>query len=319
MNLRSIAYSAVSTALLAMVVPTAKAEVTLKAAAFLPLNAVFVEPFRIFVDKVNAEGKGLVRIDVVGGSEAVPGFEQANAVKTGVLDMANVPGTYYKGALVEIDTVVLSNLTLAEQRKSGAWAYLNRLHNEKLNAWYLTSCCDGVPFHIYLKQSIRTPDFKGLKLRVAPIYQDFFKSIGATTANIPAPEALTALERGVVDGLGWPVWGIDDFGWQKVLRYRVNPGFYRSAVNIIVNLDKWRSLSIEQRAFLTRMANWFEGEMPRWATEKTNAEYRKQDGFGIKLIDFGPDFQRKANDVYWDALTKVSPVHVPALRKMLVK
>ena len=41
----------------------------------------------------------------------------------------------------------------------------------------------------------------------------------------------TALERGVVDGYGWPVTGIFDLGWEKVTKFRMEPPFYRVEVN----------------------------------------------------------------------------------------
>ncbi len=39
-------------------------------------------------------------------------------------------------------------------------------------------------------------------------------------------EVYTALERGVVDGYGWPITGIFDLGWHEKTKYRVDPGFY---------------------------------------------------------------------------------------------
>ena len=38
--------------------------------------------------KVNAEGKGVLQINFIGGPKAIPTFEAGNAVKTGVVDMA---------------------------------------------------------------------------------------------------------------------------------------------------------------------------------------------------------------------------------------
>ncbi len=50
-------------------------------------------------------------------------------------------------------------------------------------------------------------------------------------------EVYTALERGVVDGYGWPVLGIFDFGLEKVTKFRLDPGFYSVDVNLMVNHD----------------------------------------------------------------------------------
>jgi TRAP-type C4-dicarboxylate transport system substrate-binding protein len=296
------------------------AEVTLRAAAFLPPTVNFGEPFKRFVDKVNADGKGIVQIRAVGGPEAVPPFEQGNAVKTGVLDMAAIPPAYYKTHLVEGDAQTLSNLTFTEQRKSGAWTLLNKLHTEKLNAWYLAAYGDSVKFHIYLTKPVDKADLKGFKLRSSPNYQAFFQQLGATTVITPPGEVYTALERGIIDGYGWPLWGIHDQGWDKFTKFRIDPGFYLVAVNILVNLQKWNGLAPEQRDFLTKTAAWFEGEdFPRWSADRNALEAKKQSDSGVKIIDLGPEFAKKAEAVYWDELAKASPDNIAKLRQVLVK
>ena len=49
-------------------------------------------------------------------------------------------------------------------------------------------------------------------------------------------EVYTALERGVVDGYGWPVTGIFDLGWDKVTKFRMEPAFYSVEVNVLVQV-----------------------------------------------------------------------------------
>ena len=71
---------------------------------------------------MNETGKGVLQIRIVGGPEAVPADGQAQAVKSGVLDIASIPPTYYKSAMVEGDAQTLSDMSVAEQRKSGAYA-----------------------------------------------------------------------------------------------------------------------------------------------------------------------------------------------------
>ena len=41
-------------------------------------------------------------------------------------------------------------------------------------------------------------------MRITPDYRDFFQTLGATVVQTPPGEVYTALERGVVDGYGWP-------------------------------------------------------------------------------------------------------------------
>src|SRR5882762_6780226 len=65
-------------------------ELTLKSALFVPASTTYGIPFKRFVDRVNETGKGVLQIRIVGGPEAVPADGQAQAVKSGVLDIAAI-------------------------------------------------------------------------------------------------------------------------------------------------------------------------------------------------------------------------------------
>src|SRR5262249_33878327 len=170
---RSISIAAVALALGAA--PAAAQEASLRAASFLPASSIYGAIFKRWVDEVNNRGKGTVQITIV-GPEAIPTFEQWNAVKSGVVDMHSGPPAYYVGTLVEGEAAILADIPVSQQRKNGALAYLNRLHNEKMNVWLLTAFADGVGFHIYTTkpQKAGPKPFDGFRLRSAPNFKRFF-------------------------------------------------------------------------------------------------------------------------------------------------
>jgi TRAP-type C4-dicarboxylate transport system substrate-binding protein len=179
-----------------------------------------------------------------------------------------------------------------------------------------------VPFQLYLTKKIDKPDLTGLKIRVTPVYRAFFSALGATVNRTPPGEVYTALERGVVEGYGWPIQGIFDLGWQEVTKYRVDPGFYQVDVNVLVNLDKWKSLSPKQREFLIKQGKWLESLNAENA-EINKSEIKRQADGGIKTITFSPELSKKYLDtaykVGWDSVIKVSPKNGPELKKLLSK
>lgn len=313
----SLGIAALSAIVLTAPVGVAAQETTLRAAVFVPTNTIFGELFGRFVEHVNQEGKGLVQIRLVGGPDAVPSFEQANAVRTGVLDMASVPPAYYVGVMPEADAQILSPLSFKQQRQSGGYEALNKLANQKINSWYLASYGDGIPFHVYTNKPVQGDSFQGMKLRTTPNYTPLFQTLGAALVTTPPGELQTALERGVVDGYGWPLLGIFDLGWGSATKYRIEPGFYNVVVNVIVNLNKWKSLRDDQRAFLTKMGEWLETENTRWAAEKKAAELKRQNDAGIKAIDLGPSFRKRAYDAYWAELMKRAPEATASVRPLL--
>jgi TRAP-type C4-dicarboxylate transport system substrate-binding protein len=291
-------------------------EAKLKAAAFLPVKSVYVQQFMRLVDHANQQCKGKVAISVV-GPEAIKSLEQWNALKSGVVDMHYGPPNYYVGALPEGDVISVARNESAQQRSNGAWQLINEVHNQKLNAWYLTQLMNGVRFHIYTSKPAQGGRFDGLRLRSTPIYDEFFKSLGGLPVRMAPPEVYTGLERGAVDGYGWPLWGIADFGWDKYTKYRYGPGFISAAVAVLVNLDKWKSLDNAQRDCLTRAAEWGEHEWPKWRAAEDGKQRAAQDKVGIKEVDLGPAFAQKAEDLYWEMLAKGNPEFVRKVRPLL--
>jgi TRAP-type transport system periplasmic protein len=297
----------------------AAAEVTLRAVSAFAEGTQFSKNFERFVDKVNRDGKGVVQINYIGGPRAVPPFEVGNAVRTRVVDMANVTGAFYSNLMPESDAFKLLGKPMSEQRRNGTWDYLNQLHNHKLNAWYLARQFHNVPFHIYLNKKIDRLDFAGLKVRVTPVYRDIVQALGGTPINTAPGEVYTALERGVVDGYGWPVSGIFDLGWDKVTKYRLDPGFYSVEVNVLVNLDVWKGLTEHQRKVLVDAALWLEAlDSENVAT--ITSERERQAKAGIQALDFGPEESKKfldrANDVAWDTVIKRAPEIGAKLREL---
>ena len=296
----------------------AKAEIKLKAASFLPARSVYAKYFYRWVDELNIHCEGNLKISIV-GPEAVKSLEQWRTLKDGVIDLHYGPPNYYKGVLVEADVTSLANTSAAEQRANGAWDIINKLHNKKMNAWYLTHISDGVRFFVYTTKPHKNGRFEGFRLRSTPIYDDFFRSLGAEPVRMAPPALYTALERNTVDGYGWPLWGITDLGWHKHTKYRHGPGFFSAIVNILVNLDRWNSLLDNQRQCLTDMSIWLERKFPEWRTIENEKQITAQISAGITYIDMGKEFPNLAHQIHWDTLMKENPTIIGALRNLLVR
>src|SRR5207244_9196823 len=77
------------------ILPTFAQEVTLRAVTSFAEGTQFSKNFERFIEKVNADGKGVLRINYIGGPRAMPPFEGGNAVRTPAVDIANVTGASY--------------------------------------------------------------------------------------------------------------------------------------------------------------------------------------------------------------------------------
>ena len=293
-------------------------EVTLRAGVFVPVNTAFGEMCGRFVNQLNTEAKGTVQIRLVGGPEAIPSFEQANAVRSGVLDVACLPPAFYVSIMPEADSQILATTSTLEQRKSGAYATLQAAHRQRMGAHLLASYGDGIRFHIFTSKPVaKVEDLKGMKLRTTPNYTPFFQALGVSLVNTAPGEVQQALERGVVEGYGWPLIGIFDLGWASFTRYRVDPGFYTVIVNVLVNDRKWQSLSAAQREALEKTAAWFDQENLKWVADKVASESKRQADAGIRPVDLGADFRKGAYEAYWAEMIKRAPEQTRALRQVL--
>lgn len=312
------AVCAAALASFACAVPFAQAdEIELRAAVFVPVDTKWSKPFEMFAEKVNQSSN--VKIRMI-GPEALPAAEQPNALRSGMVDMVVTPPGTYKSAMVEVNAQDLSNMTLAEQRASGGYDALNDLLRPKLNGFALTTYGTGVPFHLFLNKDISSKEeLKGLRARTQPIHVPFFTSLGMSSATVSVPEVYTALERNVVQGYGFGLWGIEDFGWDEMTKTRIEPGFYNVVINVLMNEKKWNSLSADQQATLKDAVEWFEKELLVY-TEQENARTRAlHDERGIKAVNLGPEFAQQAQDVYWAELAKLSPANIAKLKPLLVK
>jgi TRAP-type C4-dicarboxylate transport system substrate-binding protein len=297
-------------------------EATLRVVSAFAENTTYVKNLEGMIKSLNSSGKGTLQLNFIGGPKAMPPFEVGNAVRTGVVDIGMSTGAFYTNIMPEADALKLTQLPAPELRKNGAVDLINRIWNEKANMQYLGRVIDFTPFHLYLTKKIDKPDLTGLKLRITPVYRDFFQALGATVVQTAPGEVYTALERGVVDGYGWPINGIFDFNWHEKTKFRVDPGFYSAEVSLVMNLDKWKGLTAAQKEVLMRNVIALENANESW--KKVNEDdTRRQAQAGIQVITFGADGSKqyldKAYDVAWTNLIKASPTYGPQMRKLFSK
>ena len=320
--LRRSIFAATLSATLSATTPALAQEVTLRMVSAFPENSEYYRTVERWAQKVNADGKGTIQINLIGGPKAIPTFEVGNALRTGVIDLAMSTGAYYTNLMPEADALKMTELPPAELRKNGAYDYINRVWNEKANMQYMARMVDYTPFHLYINKKIDKPDLTGMKIRITPVYRDFFQALGATVMTTAPGEVYTALERGVVDGYGWPIGGIFDLNWQQHTKFRVDPGFYNAEVSVIMNLDAYKRLSANQRTAINRQSEWLEAEAVSWRKYNED-ETKRQAAAGIQSIRFDEattkQYQQRAYDTAWASIIKASPVHGPQLQKLFRK
>ncbi len=299
---------------------------TLKAVTGWPKTASEYKAFTIFTDlveqKVAKKYPGELKIQYVGGPEAVKTMDQVQACQRGMVDMVFTTNAYYVSVLPEVDALKLSVLTPAEERAKGAWAYINQLH-EKIGLYYLARPGLGIQFHLYLEKPIKTADLKGFNIRVSPMYLQVIKGLGGNPVVIPPTEVYSALERNVVDGYCWPSVGIRDWGWDKQTKYVIDPGFYQVPNPLLMNLNTWNKLPKKLQNLLTEAAAEAEKKVVPLFDDLAKQERPILLKEGIQVITLPPaegeKFLKVAYDEGWKDILGKSPQIGAKLKELLTK
>ena len=297
-------------------------EVTLRMVSAFPENQFYVKRTIEWIEKFNKEGKGVAQINFIGGPKAIPTFEVGKSVQSGVVDIGFTTGAFYTNIMPEADILKLSETSAAEQRKNGGYDLINKIWAEKANMRYLAKTVEFTPFHLYLTKKIDKPDLTGLKIRITPVYREFFQAMNAQVMTTAPGEVYTALERGVIDGYGWPIHALFDLNWQEKTKFRVDPGFYNAEVGLVMNLDKYKGLPAKAREYLDRQALGYERQNDFWKTYNQN-EAKRQAEAGIQTITFDASTSKayvdKSKEIGWANAIKQSPQYGEQLKKVLAK
>ena len=242
-----------------------------------------------FVEPVNA-AKGEVAIKYLGGPEVTPTRKQIGALKRGVVDMIFCPSAYYGGTLAEARLPGAHNRSLEEIRSNGGYEMMQEAWGKGVNARILAwTHFGGQKFYIYTnsepKLSEKTGlDLSGVKMRGTGLYKALLKAMGATVVVIPPGDVYSALERGLVGGVAWPWGSMATYGWEKFLKYRVEPDFFGATMFLLINKEKYASLSKAGKAQLEKQASEYEKAASAIMVRKGHEDDAKLKKSGIKIV-----------------------------------
>lgn len=224
-------------------------------------------------EQISAASGGQIIGDIKPQTElGLKGFEIMRLVKNGVFDFAfGLPGyVAAENAIFEGGDLSAVTQDISTQRKV-ANAYFPTLdkafaetYNAKLMMLY--------PFPsqtLWCNAEVNgLSDLKGKKIRVySTTLGDFVEGVGGTSVTVPFAEVIPALEKGVVDCGITGTMSAYKAKWHQVATHaytlRVGWGLAFGAIN----MDKWKSMSADQQAVLTKEIGALNDRM--WAETAT--------------------------------------------------
>jgi TRAP-type C4-dicarboxylate transport system substrate-binding protein len=252
---------------LAMLVPVlawvgeAVAQQTLKAVAVSRPTPQF-QVWAWFAEAVQQRTNGKLRVDLTSLPEVgLTGFEMVRVMRSGLLDFADVLGTYVGGEIPLLEAPDLPGLY--PDYETAIKSYVAFLPGAKK----YEDKIGGVILGLYLwpqqvlfsRKPIRSlEDLKGMKVRVfGPAQTELIKTLGAEPVSLAFAEVYTALERGTVDASLSGTYSGFSLKWYEVSKHLVDMRLGPVAGYLVVSKRTWDRLSPENRQVLVELGQEF--------------------------------------------------------------
>ncbi|MEW5420812.1 TRAP transporter substrate-binding protein [Amorphus sp. 3PC139-8] len=245
-----------------------------------------------FVQFAEEESDGRITFQF-SGPEVVPPGQQFEPVSRGVFDVGFATPIYYIGTTGVPSAFFALPPDPAMWREKGYWDFADQelqRFNQKLIA-FTSGSGDNDFYQVILREPLGDGDrpLAGRKIRGNKYYEPVVVPLGGSLVNLPIGETYSALEKGVVDGVAFPIAGMQRLKFQEVAGYMMRPRFGTSPFTVTMNLDKFKALSEQdQKAVLEAGRRVEESSTKEFAelADKTIADLKEA---GMKEVSLNPE------------------------------
>lgn len=296
----------------------------LKAVTAWDRNLAFNDMFVEWTKRVTQRSGGKLKLDVIGGPEVYPAFEQLEPLKRNVFSAVITSTAYVAGALPELNATWFGfGATPAQLREAGLVEALDKITREKAGVTVI-----GFPlqmrFNVFLAKPVQKADLTGFKVRSTPIYEPVLKGLGAATVTVQPAELLTALESGVVDGFAWPALMVTAPGYARAIKFKVTPNWWIGTDIAMMNAQAFDALSPDMKKLLVDTMREIERETPGHFEGKEKIEDGLLAKANVKNIELPAAEVERIKKIHWEEGTKTfllsrSPKYGQQLKDLMAK
>lgn len=270
-----------------------------------PMNTDFVTPF---MERVAARSEGAVEI-TMDGPEVVDPFSQFEPVQAGLYQILFTHAAYHTGE-TRLALPLEANLMADPEkiRTSGLWDEIDAGYNAlgfKLIG--ITTTGTGA-YQILMRDKptdVENP-LAGMRVRGSPPYAPVIEEFGGTLVVLPAGEIYSALDRGVVEGAGWPVVGTQDSRLTEVTKYYMTPGFGAGHYMMLMNLDAFNALDAAQQEVILSVAKEVESESAKVFADLTVSEVEFMQSEGLEAVELSEEMAKRMTSAFATGLSAMS-------------
>jgi len=282
-----------------------------RAQHFLPSQMEGYKEFVSWCDKVNKASNGRLVIKPFPPGAAVPGAEQWEAVRKGVIEMGLSYGAYWVGKTPMAGFSVGVPFTLRDLsdqyvlfQKLGL-EDLVRANYAKQNIYFLRHlpCLDTV---MTSKKPINSvADLKGLKVRATGLIGEMLAAAGATVAYFPGPEIYGALEKGIIDAAVYGSLNNQyELGFHEITKFIAVPPMASEGDEVIINLDAWNKLPADLQMILKLSAAEHGERLAAIYRHESETAFKKFAKKGVKVSVMPESERLKLTALGWKVVDK---------------
>jgi TRAP-type mannitol/chloroaromatic compound transport system substrate-binding protein len=307
--------------------------VTLKMQGSWGANDIINDYAKSYVAKANAMGGGRLKIDYLNAGAVVKAFSVMDAVHSGVLDGGHTVPAYWYGKHRAASLFGTGPAYGFNGSQFLGWFYYGGgkdLYREltqdvlKLNVvGFYVFAFQTQPLGWFKKEISGPEAFKGLKYRTVGLASNVMQAMGASVAQLPGPEIMPAMEKGVIDAFEFNNPTSDmRFGAQDVAKYYYMGSYHQAqeAIEVLWNKAKWDKLAKEQQEILM-LAGQAANSDDIWLSwdqySKDLVTLVTKHGVHVKRT---PESIFKAQLTAWDTVVKEllsNPQQAPMIQKIL--
>lgn len=280
--------------------------------------------FEMYVKRLHEKVKGEITINIIGGPEAIDYDSQAEAVRSGVIDVYMGGSGRLMAIIPEILTLEVSELTPGEERRVGYYDFMNQLFN-KVGLFYIGRTWMNYPFYLWTNVEVKKlEDLAGLKFRGTPFYHPVMRPFGIVPVGMPLEDIYEAMGRRIVDGWAASPNTAIDSKLYEVTKYCIDQPFWATGnTTVLVNLKAWNRVPKHLQQLMVDVMVEMEPEIAAYYKRSFEGTIKKLKDHGMKFIKFSPADSKRFDEAVarakWESLLKESPENVAKIRKMITK
>jgi TRAP-type mannitol/chloroaromatic compound transport system substrate-binding protein len=257
-------------------------------------------------DRITACTDGRITVNVFAAGELVPALESFDAVSSGAAEMYHGAEYYWQGKSPAFNFFAAVPLGFTGQELE-SWVHFGggqELWDELAAEFGVKGflCGNtGVQMGGWFREPITAlDDMKGLKMRMPGLGGEVLRQIGASSINLAGGEIFPALQAGTIDATEWVgPWNDQAFGFQKILKNYMYPGFHEPGSGLSVGINKgfWDGLSAADQTLIAACCS-AENDLMMAEFNARNGTALQQliNDDGVQLHEFPPEVWKQIAD-----------------------